>query len=135
MVCVYCGYETRVTNSREQKRSNKVWRRRKCLRCLAIFTTLEEADYSIALRVEEDNQFKPFLTDLLYTEVLVALEHRKTAYSDARELTSTIIKNLLASPASPLFKPSDISKATADVLKKFDTRAWHRFAAEHPSVS
>lgn len=135
MVCVYCGYETRVINSREQKRNNKVWRRRKCLRCQAIFTTLEELDYSSALRIEQNNEFKPFLTDLLYTEVLLTLEHRKNAYSDARELTSTIIKQLLASPSSPLFKPSDISQVSAEVLKKFDSRAWHRFAAEHPSVN
>jgi transcriptional regulator NrdR family protein len=135
MVCLYCQHETQVVNSRLQKRNNKVWRRRKCLHCLAIFTTIEEVDYSNALRVEANGTFKPFLTDLLYTEVLLALEHRKAAYIDAREVTNTIIKNLVALPASPLFGPQDISRTAADVLKRFDTRAWHRYAAEHPSLS
>jgi len=134
MVCVYCGSETQVVNSRHQRRNNQVWRRRRCLRCRAVFTTLEAADYANALRVEAGSVFKPFLADLLYTEVLLALSDRKQAYIDAREVTATIIKNLLQHPSSPLFKPQEISQATAAVLQKFDKQAWHRYAAEHPSV-
>jgi transcriptional regulator NrdR family protein len=92
-------------------------------------------DYSTTLRVNDAGDFKPFLTDLLYTEVLLTLSHRKHAYMDAREVTDTIIKNLLKLPNHPLFLPRDISQVAAEVLKRFDKRAWHRYAAEHPSVS
>jgi len=135
MVCVFCGNETQVTNSRHQRRNNNVWRRRRCGACHSVFTTIESVDYASALRVNVNGDFKPFLSDLLYTEVLLTLSHRKMAYMDAREVTNTIIKNLLGLPSHPLFLPTDISRVTAQVLQKFDKRAWHRYAAEHPSVS
>jgi transcriptional regulator NrdR family protein len=135
MVCIYCTSETEVFNSRPQKRSNQTWRRRRCLRCQAAFTTLESVDYTNVLRVQAQGVYRPFLSDLLYTEVLLALSDRKNAYMEARELTNTIIKNLMQLPSHPLFRPSDISLAAATVLERFDKRAWHRFAAEHPSVA
>lgn len=134
MVCIYCGSETEVYNSRPQKRSNQVWRRRRCSRCQAAFTSLESVDYSNVIRVEAQDAYRPFLTDLLYTEILLALSDRQNAYIEARELTNTIIKNLMQLPSHPLFKPHDISQTAAMVLERFDKRAWHRYAAEHPSV-
>jgi transcriptional repressor NrdR len=135
MVCIYCSSDTAVYNSRPQKRSNQVWRRRRCLRCQATFTSLESVDYTNVIRVEAQGFYKPFLTDLLYTEVLFALSDRQNAYIEARELTNTIIKRLMQLPAHPLFKPRDISQAAAKVLERFDKRAWHRYAAEHPSIA
>lgn len=105
------------------------------MRCKGVFTTHEEIDYSSAFRVDHKGLFKPFLTDLLYTEVLFALSDRKNAYIDAREITNLIIRSLSRSKSNPLFVPHEISRATAEVLKRFDKRAWHRYAAEHPSVS
>ena len=135
MVCIFCSNETQVTNSRPQKRNNNVWRRRQCQVCHSVFTTIEAIDYSSVFRINVQGDFKPFLTDLLYTEVLLALSDRKNAYMDAREITNNIIKTLSKMPGSPLCKPSDISRVTAAVLQKFDKRAWHRYAAEHPSVA
>ena len=134
MVCVYCGGETRVINSRLQKRSNQVWRRRQCQRCKAIFTTLEGADLSSTLSVASGGSTAPFLPDKLYTEVLLALQDRKDAYVAAREVTNTVIKQLLKMPDNPLFSPEQISRAVGDVLKRLDRRAYLRFAAEHPSL-
>lgn len=135
MVCIYCKSQTSIINSRPQIRSNQVWRRRKCLKCQAIFTTIEATDYALALRVGSETVSKPFLTDLVYTEVLLALSHRKNAYIDAREITGTIIKKLISSSPNLIFSARQISKTIAEVLKKFDQLAWHRYAAEHPSVS
>jgi transcriptional repressor NrdR len=134
MVCIYCGHETRVTNSRLQKRNNQVWRRRQCETCNAVFTTHESVDLSQALLVDYKGSQRPFLQDLLFTDVLLAMQDRKDVYTGAREVTSTVIQKLLKSPEKPLFLPSTISKTTAEVLKKFDKRAYLRYAAEHPSV-
>jgi hypothetical protein len=41
---------------------------------------------------------------------------------------------LLALPQKPLFKPADISRTTAEVLKRLDKRAYLRYVAEHPSL-
>jgi len=134
MVCLYCGSETKVTNSRPQKRSNHIWRRRQCKRCKATFTTHEAVDLSSTLLVVNLGVPKPFVTDILFTEMLLAMSHRKNAYLDAREATDTVIARLIELPGKPLFSPTQISVISSDVLKKLDRRAHLRFVAEHPSL-
>lgn len=134
MVCIYCGSETKVTNSRLQKRNNQVWRRRQCLACKAIITTHEAVDMSSTLLVEKSGVPEPFLSDLLFSEILLALQHRKDRYTAAREVTSTVVAELLEEPDKPMFKPPQISLATARVLARLDEQAWLRFTAEHPSL-
>lgn len=135
MICLYCGSDTQVTNSRHQKRNNQIWRRRQCLKCEAIFTTHEAADLSGLLMVTAMGAPKPFSEDILYTELLFALSDRKDSYSAAREVTATVVQKLLALPESPVvFKPAQISSAAAAVLSRLDRRAWLRYVAEHPSL-
>ena len=134
MVCVYCGSETNVTNSRKQKRNNQVWRRRQCKACHAVFTSHEVLDLSSALMVASGGSTKPFMTDMLFTEVLLALQDRKDCYSAAREVTSTVIGQLLKPPAEPVIEAKQISQITAKVLKRLDKRAYLRYLAEHPSL-
>jgi transcriptional repressor NrdR len=132
MVCLYCGSETKVINSRRQKRNNQVWRRRKCLACGAVFTTHEAIELESALSVSKDGRPTPFLPDLLFSELISALRHRQDAYTAAREVLGTIVKRLLALPQKPAFSSSDITAATTEVLKRFDRRAWQRYSADHP---
>jgi len=134
MVCVYCDSETKVKNSRWQKRSNQIWRRRECKRCRATFTTHEAADLGGLLMVETSGPPKPFSADILFTEILLALQDRKDTYSAAREVTATVTQNLLKLPESPLFPPRLISSEAGAVLKRLDRRAWLRYVAEHPSL-
>lgn len=134
MVCIYCGGKTKVTNSRSQIRNNQVWRRRECLACHAVFTTHEAVELESALSVEQNGQNKPFLPDSLLKELMLALKHRKDVYTASREVLGTIVRKLLVLPRSPLFKPADISRVTADVLKRFDKRAYLRYLADHPSL-
>ena len=134
MVCVYCGHDTKVVNSRLQKRSNQVWRRRKCTACKAIFTTSEAVDLPSSLLVQSGTSTAPFLPDMLFTELLLAVQDRKDRYVTARELTNTVIQRLLKQPGSPLFTPGQISRVSSEVLGRFDKRAQLRFIAEHPSL-
>lgn len=134
MVCLYCGGKTKVFNSRRQRRNNQVWRRRRCLKCLAVFTTQESADLTSTLMVMQNGVYKPFLSDLLYTEILLALQDRKNCYIEAREITNTVIRHLLKLPSSPLFELSQISAAAAKVLNRFNRRSYLRYAAEHESL-
>lgn len=133
MICIYCGGETDVTNSRRQKRNNQVWRRRKCEACGAVFTSHEAIDLFSALVVDSDRS-TPFISDMLFTEVLLALQDRKDCYLAAREVTSTVIRELLRLPDKPRIDPKQISQATAKVLKRLDKRAHLRYMAEHPSL-
>lgn len=134
MVCIYCGGETKVTNSRLQKRNNQVWRRRQCLTCQSVFTTHEQIELQSALSVTRNGRNEPFEPGLLLNELVVALSHRKDVYTASEELLGVIVRKLLTLPQKPLFKPSDISKVTADVLKHFDRRAYLRYLADHPSL-
>jgi transcriptional repressor NrdR len=134
MVCIYCRNETVVKNSRLQKRSNQVWRRRQCMVCKSVFTTHEAVDLSQALLVESGASTAPFLADRLFTDVLSALKDHKDKYIAAREITATSIKNLQTNSEKPLFSTKAISKTTALTLKRFDKRAWLRYVADHPSL-
>lgn len=134
MVCLYCGGDTEVTNSRKQKRNNQVWRRRRCYRCKSLFTTHEAIDFGLSLLVEVRGLPGPFVPDRLYTDVLMALSDRPDCYVAAKEVTSTVINGLLELPQSPLFLPPQISLMTAKVLKRLDKRAHLRYTAEHPSL-
>ena len=134
MVCIYCGGKTRVFNSRRQARNNNVWRRRKCLSCGAIFTSVEAPELASSLSVNRLGTYEPFLEDLLFTEILLALQDRKDCYSASRELTNSVIRNLVKEEGAE-FTPRQISQATAKVLKRFSKRAYQRYAAEHSSLS
>lgn len=135
MVCIYCGSETDVVNSRPQKRSNQIWRRRRCKACGSVFTSHEVLDLSSALVVDYGASQRPFISDMLFTEVLLALQDRKDCYLAAREITSTVIRNLLKLPDVPSLESKQISAETAKVLKRFNRRAWLRYTAEHPSLT
>ena len=121
-------------NSRGQKRSNQVWRRRRCLSCKAVFTSHEAIDYSSALLVSRPKGTEPFIEDLLYNDILKALKGRRDRLSAAREVTSTVIKALLKQPEKPLYEPQKISRLAGGVLSRLDRQAYLRFVSEHPSL-
>jgi len=127
MVCIYCGGDTKVINSRLQKRNNQVWRRRQCLVCKSVFTTHEQIEYSSALSVETSGVPRPFMPGLLLNELYHVLGHRKDVYTASEEIFGTVVRSLIRLPGSPLFTTSDITEATSGALKRFDRRAYLRY--------
>lgn len=134
MVCLYCGGETKVVNSRLQRRNNQVWRRRQCMSCQFVLTTHEAVDLESAISVSKDGLNQPFMPALLQNALSEALKHRKDAYTASGELLGTIVRKLLTLPGKPLYRTTDIAKVTADVLKRFDKQAHLRYLADHPSL-
>jgi transcriptional repressor NrdR len=134
MVCIYCGYSTDVINSRHQIRNNHIWRRRRCQRCKTVFTTSEMADMTHAVVVIRHNQPQEFISDKLFSDILLCLKHRKDRYTASRELTDRIIRQLYKPNDNPSVETTQISGITGGVLKRFDRQAWLRYAAEHPSL-
>lgn len=132
MVCIYCFGETKVNNSRPQKRGNQVWRRRQCLDCKAIFTSVETADLSSALAVKKQHKhLEPFSRDKLLISLYGSLKHRKSAIKDARGLTDTIISQLLASAQAGSLNSKDIQEVVHRTLKRFDGPAAVHYQAFH----
>lgn len=95
---------------------------------------MEAIDTPSALIVDSEGSSGPFLPDKLYSELLKALQDRHDNYIAAREVTNTIIIELLKLPGKPLFSPGQISAIAAQVLKNFDKQAYLRYLAEHPSL-
>ena len=132
MVCIYCGAKTHVTNSRMQRRSRQVWRRRQCFGCRAVFTTEEVVQYALTwMVVDRDGKFHPFSRDKLFLSIYQCLQHRPNPQQDATELTGTVINRLKPMDVGAALSPREIVSITQVVLNRFDKVASVQYAALH----
>jgi transcriptional regulator NrdR family protein len=147
MLCTYCGSKTRVSNSRLQKRTNSIWRRRLCLRCNRIFTTNEQVDFekswvvqytsSEAQKKGRPAKSQPFLRDKLLISIHNSLGHRGlAALPDSLAITQTVTGRLgkMISPEGCL-PASAIVKTTYSVLRNFDKVGATVYRAYHNSLT
>lgn len=134
MVCAYCGSKTQVTNSRHQVKSNQVWRRRKCLKCHATFTSEETVHYELAWIVWDSAAFQPFSRDKLFLSIYTCCEHREHSLTDAQGVTATVMNKLpayiLHDTAGTLTR-DDIARVTQVALNRFDKAAAVRYLSLH----
>lgn len=133
MVCVYCGGPTRVTNSRQQRRTNTTWRRRECRQCGGIFTTQEAVKLEGALLViNSQNSVEPFSREVLWLSLHDSLGHRKQPITDATGLTDTVMSRLWPLVSQATLTTAQIKQASTEVLKRFDKAAATHYQAYHP---
>jgi transcriptional repressor NrdR len=132
MVCIQCGFDTRVTNSRLQKRQNQVWRRRSCPACGLTFTTEESIRYDGTWVVQSTNkQLATFSRDKLFLSIYKSCAHRKTAVADASGLANTVIQQLAAQVADARLEATAIRTVVEVVLARFDKTAASHYTAYH----
>ncbi len=132
MVCIHCGSETHVINSRPQKRTNQIWRRRRCNTCQAVFTTEETIQYEAVWAVSGPKSgLEPFNRDKLLLSLYKSCEHRKTALDDAKGLTDTIINKLRASVVDGVLSKRSIAQVSQVALNRFDVAASVHYQAFH----
>lgn len=132
MVCIYCGDETHVTNSRPQRRINAVWRRRRCVDCGAEFTTTENVSYDTVWRVNaRSGAVEPFQRDKLFLSLYKACEHRPTRLSDATGLTDTVVRKLQSQIELGQLSAKAIAVAAEVALSRFDASAATVYRAYH----
>jgi len=142
MVCVYCGSETEVTNTRSRARLPSVWRRRQCKACVAQFSTIEAADLGGSYLVTYgDGGTAPFQRDVLFVSIMDALKHRPDNVTAAGALADTVIGTLLKSARSSRssvqrgrFTTHDIATAAHQVLRRFDTFGAASYKAFHQAA-
>lgn len=132
MVCIHCGQKTQVINSRLQQRANQIWRRRACLGCRAVFTTLESADYSAAWLVKGlSGSLTPFSRDRLFLSLYASCKHRQAAVNDAGALADTIRRQLLPQVRDGVVTARAITAAAQVALDRFDRAAAVHYQAFH----
>ena len=132
MVCIQCGGDTQVINSRHQKRANQVWRRRKCRQCSTIFTSEETAAYGASWAVKGGlGRLTPFSRDKLFLSLHRSLQHRPTALADASGLADTVIKRLSGDITGGVIESKEIIHAAQVALNRFDKAASVSYAAFH----
>jgi len=132
MVCIYCNSQTQVVNTRHQRKTNQIWRRRKCTQCHALFTTQESYNASQAILVITKSREEPFSKDKLLLSVYDSLKHRKTAVSDATALTNTIVGQLYTRVNNATILNQTINNVCSTVLDRFDSIAATHYKAFHP---
>jgi transcriptional regulator NrdR family protein len=132
MVCLHCGAKTHVSNSRLQKRSQRVWRRRHCINCGSTFTTEETALYGAAWRVQgQDDRLKPFSRDKLFLSLYKSCQHRPNALEDASDLADTVIRKLTEMVEDSRLWAGTISQVSLVALSRFDKAASVHYQAFH----
>lgn len=131
MVCIYCSGTTKIINSRLQKRLNQKWRRHKCTKCGAVFTTIETFEPSSALSVAVGKKLTPFQREALFISVYESLRHRPSAAQDAKALTDTILTKIAAQAEHATVSRETIVTTTAHILKHFDKAAHTHYLAFH----
>lgn len=132
MVCVYCQSKLSVSNSRPQKRTNSVWRRRTCTICKSVFTTVETVDYgSLFMYKTPANPIEPFSEPKLLISIYEACKHRKSPEEDAKQLTDTIINRLTATTNGTTLDRNFVIESALTVLRLFDVDAAVQYAAFH----
>lgn len=135
MECIYCRSETKVSNSRPQKRTNQIWRRRQCLGCGATFTTEEAVVPSKSILVRKMTDVEPFQRDKLLLSLYDSLRHRKTALADATALADTVWSRTLPLVQEATIQRDDIVREAHAVLKRFDKPAATAYRVFHPLIN
>lgn len=132
MVCIYCDSDTKVTNSRLQRRHNSVWRRRECQGCHNTTTTIEKTELGASLMVKvRSGKLEPFSRDKLFISIYESCKHRTNPISDASALTQTIISDALSRQADGVIDREEIVLTAVSVLQRFDPSAATIYQAYH----
>ena len=133
MVCIYCGGDTEVTNSRRKARQPLVWRRRRCIACVAQFTTHELPEYATALVVDHGKVLVQFERDKLFLSIHFACSHRGDSQTAASSLTATVLGSIARKKQAPDGKLAlfELARLTYDTLKRFDRNAAATYKAHH----
>jgi transcriptional repressor NrdR len=132
MVCMYCGKDTQVVNSRARSFPYSVWRRRKCPHCKNIFSTYETPGLDKAVVLAKGKDILPFSRDQLFLSVYQSVAHRPDAIRSASALTDTILTKLLAQLTHASLDRKMVVKTVATVLRRFDKAAATYYEAYHP---
>lgn len=136
MFCINCFHKnTKVTNSRPNKKQPHIWRRRHCPTCNTTFTTYERPSLadnkSVILPGGKTDTFN---LGKLILSISRAFTHApREAEYNALWLAQSVEDTL--STERETVTPEDIEAVTHTMLKRFDELAAIQYAAQHHLIS
>jgi len=140
MVCPFCMHKkTEVYNTRQTKKINAVWRRRRCLHCEREFTTEEQAKPETIIKVGIAGlpRALPYSRTRLLLAIFKVCDHRRNAAKTSEYLLATIEQELyrVAAKQKQTITKEDITSKVLAALKNFDTVAYVKYLSYHqPNV-
>lgn len=136
MFCINCfNTNTKVANSRPNKKQPLVWRRRQCTKCNATFTTYERPSLADNKLISLPNgKTDTFNLGKLILSISRAFTHApQEAEYNALWLAQTV-EDILSTERE-VVTPEDIEATTHMTLKRFDELAAIQYAAQHKLIS
>ncbi len=130
MVCLFCHHDTtRVVNSRHHSAESRVWRRRRCETCQAVFTTYE-AVTDTALPLVESDHTSQFSRARLMISLYHELPESPTRADTALALADTTTQMLLAALPDRL-TPRVIACYAHRAITAYDRTAGMHYGLRH----
>lgn len=133
MVCPFCmNPKTEIYNSRQTKKLNQVWRRRRCLTCDKVFTTTEAIDLSSIFKVRSGiNKAETYKQGVLLASLLKACDHRSDQAAASFYLLSICEEALQRAAQDQTISTETLGKTVARIVERFDTVAWAKYCSYH----
>jgi len=131
MECPYChALQTEVTNSRPTLSETQIWRRRKCLKCLEVFTTHEMVDLSHLVVIKKSGKSEVFNRSKLYSGIYGATIGSKTPDRErtVEKITREVERELLFLKRKRIMS-IEIADIVLNKLRKTQPATFLRFLA------
>ncbi|MAG01710.1 transcriptional regulator NrdR [Candidatus Pacearchaeota archaeon] len=125
MKCVFCTFNTKVTDKRESPEGTR--RRRECLKCKKRFTTYEKPEKKEIMIVKKDGRREKYSRDKVRNGLMRACEKRPISIDKIDKIINEI-EEKLASRGKEV-KSERIGKMMMNRLKRLDKIAYVRFAS------
>ncbi len=129
MKCPYCGYvESKVVDSRPTDESERIRRRRECLRCEHRFTTYEIIETTPLVVIKKDKSREAFDSSKLLAGMVRACEKRPVSLSVLEQAVEDIEMGLRSSLDKEI-PSTHIGELAMEKLREIDEVAYVRFAS------
>ncbi len=133
MKCPFCGYtESKVIDSRSADDSERIRRRRECLKCGKRFTTHEIIETVPVIVVKRDKSRESFDRNKLTNGLVRACEKRPVSIDKIEEIVDRI-ESKVQSGLDREVTTEQIGELAMNELKKVDEVSYVRFASVYRS--
>ena len=129
MKCPFCGYEeSKVIDSRPTDDSEKIRRRRECLKCAKRFTTYEIIENLPIIVIKKDKTRETFDREKLLNGLMRACEKRPVSLETLEHVIDEI-EAIIQNSLDREVQSEKIGELVMEKLKNIDEVAYVRFAS------